>query len=87
VVQQTIKGSDEGLLSGAVRAGLAQQAAAVVVVGAPGMGHEDVLVIESLRTYTPGRRSDDLSRLSKKVALADLVAKARRSRRQRKERS
>ncbi|NOT23115.1 MAG: ATP phosphoribosyltransferase regulatory subunit [Nitrospiraceae bacterium] len=87
VVQRTIKGSDVGLLSGAVEAGLAQQAAAVVVVGAPGMGHEDVLVIESLKTHVPDRRSGDLSRFSKKMALADLVATARRSRRQGKERS
>ena len=48
MVQQTMKGSDAALLSAAVTAGLAQQAAAVMVVGAPGMDQDDVLVVESL---------------------------------------
>ena len=87
VVQQTMKGSDAALLSAAVTAGLAQQAAAVVVVGAPGMDHDDVLVVESLAAHGHGRRTGNLSRLSKKMGLADLVAAARRSRRQVKERS
>jgi ATP phosphoribosyltransferase regulatory subunit len=87
VVQQAMKGSDAALLSAAVTAGLAQQAAAVVVVGAQGMGHDDVLVVESLAAHIHGRRTGNLSRLSKKMGLADLVAAARRSRRQVKERS
>jgi ATP phosphoribosyltransferase regulatory subunit len=87
VVQQTMKGSDAALVSAAVAAGLAQQAAAVVVVGAPGMDHDDVLVVESLAAHMPGRRTGNLSRLTKKMGLADLVAAARRSRRQVKERS
>ena len=87
VVQQTMKGSDAALVSAAVTAGLAQQAAAVVVVGAPGMDHDDVLVVESLAAHMHGRRTGNLSRLSKKMGLADLVAAARRSRRQVKERS
>ena len=87
VVQQTIKGSDASLVSAAVTAGLAQQAAAVVVVGAPGMGHDEVLVVERFNTHVSSRRSGTLSRLSKKMGLADLVASARRSRRQEKERS
>jgi ATP phosphoribosyltransferase regulatory subunit len=87
VVQQTMKGSDAALVSAAVTAGLAQQAAAVVVVGAPGMGHDDVLVVEPLAAHIHGRRTGNLSRLSKKMGLADLVAAARRSRRQVKERS
>ena len=86
VVQQTIKGSDTVLLSAAVTAGLAQQAAAVVVVGAPGMGHDDVLVVESLAAHMSGRRPGNLSRLSKTMGIAELVASARRSRRQVKER-
>ncbi|MDE3049755.1 MAG: ATP phosphoribosyltransferase regulatory subunit, partial [Nitrospirota bacterium] len=87
VVQQTMKGSDAALLSAAVTAGLAQQAAAVVVVGAPGIDHEDVLLVESLAAHMHGRRSGSLSRRSKKMRLADLVAAARRSRRKVKERS
>ncbi|HKO32103.1 MAG TPA: ATP phosphoribosyltransferase regulatory subunit, partial [Nitrospiraceae bacterium] len=87
VVQQTIKGSDASLVSAAVTAGLAQQAAAVVVVGAPGMGHDEVLVLERFAARIPGRSFGTLSRLSKKIGLADLVASARRSRRQEKERS
>ncbi|MEK7350317.1 MAG: ATP phosphoribosyltransferase regulatory subunit, partial [Nitrospirota bacterium] len=87
VVQQTMKGSDTALVSAAVTAGLAQQAAAVVVVGAPGMDHDDVLVVEPLAAHRQGSRTGNLSRLSKKVGLADLVAAARRSRRQVKERS
>src|SRR6267143_2440094 len=82
-----MKGSDAALLSAAVTAGLAQQAAAVVVVGAPGMDHDYVLVVESLAAHGHGLRTGNLSRLSKKVGLADLVAAARRSRRQVKERS
>jgi ATP phosphoribosyltransferase regulatory subunit len=87
VVQQIIKGSDAALVSTGVTAGLAQQAAAVVVVGAPGMDHDDVLVIERFATRAPGRQSSNLSRLSRKMGLADLVASARRFRRQGKERS
>jgi ATP phosphoribosyltransferase regulatory subunit len=85
VVQQTMKGNDATLISAAVTAGLGQQAAAVVIVGAPRMGHDEVLVFESLAAHMPGRRSGNLSRLSKKIGLADLVASARRSRRQEKE--
>jgi ATP phosphoribosyltransferase regulatory subunit len=87
VVQQTMKGSDTALLSSAVTAGLAQQAAALVVVGAPGIDHDDVLVVEPLAAHIDGRRTGNLSHFSKKVGLADLVAAARRSRRQGKERS
>jgi len=87
VVQQTMKGSEAALVTAAVTAGLAQQAAAVVVVGAPGLDHDDVLVVEPLTAHLPGRRPGDLSRLSKEMGLADLVAAARRARRQVKERS
>jgi hypothetical protein len=82
-----MKGSDAALLSAAVTAGLAQQAAAVVVVGAPGIDHDDVLVVEPLAAHIHGRRTGNLSHLSKKVGLAELVAAARRSRRPVKERS
>jgi ATP phosphoribosyltransferase regulatory subunit len=87
VVQQTLKGSDAALLSSAMTAGLAQQAAAVVVVGAPGIGHDDVLVIDLIGAGKDGPSNSDLSRRSKKVGLADLVASARLPRRQVKERS
>jgi hypothetical protein len=82
-----MKGSDAALVSAAVTAGLAQQAAAVVVVGAPGMDHDDVLVVEPLAPHMHGRRPGNLSRLSKKMRLVDLVAAVRRSQRQVKERS
>jgi ATP phosphoribosyltransferase regulatory subunit len=87
VIQQTMKGSDSALLSAAVTAGLAQQAASVVVVGAPGMGHDEVLVVESLTAHRAGRRTGNLSRLSKKMGLADLMALARRLRKKVKEES
>jgi ATP phosphoribosyltransferase regulatory subunit len=95
VVQQTLKGSDAALLSSAMTAGLAQQAAAVVVVGAPGIGHDDVLVMDLLGAGKDGPSNSDLSRRLKKVGLADLVASARQplpaalqaGRRQVKERS
>jgi ATP phosphoribosyltransferase regulatory subunit len=87
VVQQTVKGSDAALVSTAVTAGLAQQAAAVVVVGAPGMGRDDVLVLDRFAARVPGRQFGTLSRLSRKMGVTDLVASARRSRRQGKERS
>ena len=87
VVQQTMKGSDAALVSAAVAAGLAQQAASVVVVGAPGTDHDEVLVIESLAAHRQGRRTGNLSRRSKKMGVAALVAAAHRSRRQVKERS
>jgi ATP phosphoribosyltransferase regulatory subunit len=87
VVQQTMKGSDAALVSAAVAAGLAQQAASVVVVGAPGTGHDEVLVVESLAAHRQGRRTGNLNRRSKKMGVADLVAAAHRSRRQVKERS
>jgi len=70
----------------AVTAGLAQQAAAVVVVGAPGVDHKDVLVVESLAAYLTGRRTGNLSRQPKKMGIDDLVAAARRAQRQPKER-
>jgi hypothetical protein len=73
-----MKGSDAALVSAAVTAGLAQQAASVVVVGAPGTGHDEVLVVESLAAHMHGRQPGNLSRLSKKTGLADLVAAARR---------
>jgi len=82
-----MKGSDAALVSAAVTAGLAQQAAAVVVVGAPGIDHDDVLVVEPLAAQIHGRRTGNLSHLSKKVGLAELVAAARRSQRLVKERS
>jgi len=66
---------------------LAQQAAAVVVVGAPGMGHDEVLIFDRFAARVPGRQFGNPSRLSRKMGLADLVASARRSRRQGKERS
>jgi ATP phosphoribosyltransferase regulatory subunit len=87
VVQQTLKGNDAALLSSAVTAGSVQQAAAVVIVGVPGIGHDDVLVIDLLGDGKGGPSTNDLSRRSKKVGLADLVASARRPRRQVKERS
>ena len=68
-----MKGSDAALVSAAVKAGLAQQAAAVVVVGAPGVGHDEVLVVESLAAHRQGRRTGNLGRLSKKMGLAELV--------------
>src|SRR5262245_6842969 len=85
VVQQTMKGSEAALVSNAVTAGLAQQATAVVVVGAQGMDHDEVLVIESLASDRQGRRTGNLNRFSKKMGLAGLMAAARRSRRQGKE--
>lgn len=87
VVQQTMKGSDTTLLSSSVSVGLAQQAAAVVVVGAPGMGPDDVLLVESLAAHGASRRNSHVRPRSKKMALTELVAMARRSRRQPKERS
>ena len=87
VVQQTIQRGAEGLVSTAVAAGVAQQAASVVVVGAPGTGHDEVLVIESLAAQRQSRRTGNLSRHSKKMAIGALVAAAHRPRRQVKERS
>ncbi len=78
VVQQTMKGSDAALVSAAVKAGLAQQAATVVVVGAPGVGPDEVLVVEPFATQRQGRRTGNLDRLSKKMELAELVSSARR---------
>jgi ATP phosphoribosyltransferase regulatory subunit len=78
VVQQTMKGSDAALVSAAVKAGLAQQAATVVVVGAPGVGPDKVLVVEPFATQRQGRRAGNLGRLSKKMELAELVSSARR---------
>jgi len=74
-------------VSTAVTAGLAQQAGAVVVVGVPGMRHDEVLVLDRFGARVPGRKFGNLSRLSRRMGLADLVASARRSRRQGKERS
>ena len=87
VVQQTIKGSDAALVTAAVTAGMAQQAAAVVVVGAPGVGPEDLLVVEPRAIDLSGHRNSNLSRHSKTMELADLVSSARRALRQPKKRS
>jgi len=76
-----MKGSDRALVSTAVAAGLAQQAAFVVVVGAPGTGHDEVLVVESLAAHRQGRRTGNLNRRPKKMGVAALVAAARRFRR------
>ena len=78
IVQQTMKGSDAGLVSAAVTAGLAQQAGSVVVVGAPGVSPDEVLVVESFAAQRQGRRIGNLGRLSKKMRLAELVCEARR---------
>jgi ATP phosphoribosyltransferase regulatory subunit len=77
IVQQTIMGNDATLVSAAVTAGLAQQAASVVVVGAPGVDHEAVLVIDSLTAHRRSRQTGNLRRFSKKMGLADLVSAAR----------
>ncbi len=87
VIQQTIKGSDAALLSTAAAAGLAHQAARVVVVGAPGTGHDEVLVVEPLAGQKQGRRTGNSSHRAKKVRVTDLMNMVRRSRRQVKERS
>src|SRR6185295_8241224 len=87
VVQQTVKGNDAALIAAAMAAGAAQQAEAVVVVGAPGIDHDDVLVVESLPVHMPGRRKGKMGFPAKKMALADLVAVARRSHRKAKRQS
>ena len=87
VVQQTIKGSDAALVTAAVTAGLAQHASAVVIVGAPGVDRDDVLVVESLAAHLPGGRTGNRSRRSKKMGLDELVAEARRALRQPKKRT
>ncbi|PHX90094.1 MAG: ATP phosphoribosyltransferase regulatory subunit [Nitrospirae bacterium] len=86
VVQQAMTGSDAALVSAAATAGSVQQATSVVVVGAPGVGPDDVLVLESLPAQRSGLRTGKVSRLSKKMGLAALVAAARRFRRKTKER-
>jgi ATP phosphoribosyltransferase regulatory subunit len=86
VVQQTMKGGDTTLVSAAMTAGLAQRAASVVVVGAPGIGPDDVLVVEPLAAHRQGSLTGNLNRFSRKMGLADLVAAVRRARRQVKER-
>jgi hypothetical protein len=80
-----MKESDAALVSAATAAGTAQRAASVVVIGVPGMAQDDVLVVEPPTVDVPGRRTGTLRRTSKKMSLADLVAAARRSRRQAKE--
>ena len=87
VVQQTIQGSDAALVTAAVTAGMAQQASAVVIVAAPGVDRDDVLVVEPLAVHLPGRRNGNHSRQSQKMGLDDLVAEARRAFRQPKKRS
>ncbi len=87
VVRQTMKGSDATLVSAAATAGLAQQATTVVVVGAPGVGPDAVIVVASLAAQRSSLRSGTASRLSRKMGLADLLAGARRSGRKIKERS
>lgn len=81
VVQQTMKGRAAGFVAAAVTAGVAQQAASVVLVGAPGMGADDVLVVDALATHRSGRQPGSWSRLAKQMSLADLVAAARRAQR------
>jgi ATP phosphoribosyltransferase regulatory subunit len=85
VVQQTMKESDAALVSAATAAGTAQRAASVVVIGVPGMAQDEVLVVEPPTVDVPGRRTGTLRRTSKKMGLTDLMAAARRSRRQAKE--
>ena len=49
-----------------------------MVVGAPGVDPDEVLVVESFAAQRQGRRIGNLGRLSKKMGLAELLSAARR---------
>ena len=81
VLQCFVKGTDDKVLADAVAAGLAQRAAVVVIVGAPGTEQDEVLVVE-LPTKKAGQRGSVSRRpRAKKMKLKDVVAVARRSQR------
>jgi ATP phosphoribosyltransferase regulatory subunit len=76
VTQLLVKGGDQALLSNAVAAAQAQGAAALVVVGAPGMDHDEVALFESLGKDT--RRNGRPHRpVMKKLSRAALLGTGR----------
>lgn len=88
VAQQTVKSSDQELCARAIAAGQAQGAAALIVVGAPGMDHEHVAMFEGLRSQKKDHPNGRVYRpLMKKLTLSALMAFAGRSRRRGKESS
>jgi ATP phosphoribosyltransferase regulatory subunit len=78
VIQYLVKGADDKLLADAVAMGVAQRAAAAVVVGAPGTEQDEVVVVD-LPIKKVGRPR------TKTMKLKDLVSLARRYRRGGKE--
>ncbi len=80
VLQCLLKGADDKVLTDAITAGLAQRAAAVVVVGAPGTEADEVLVVK-LPNKAGKRVSGSGRPRAKTTKLKELLAVARRSRR------
>jgi len=74
VIQCLVKGADNKVLTDAVAMGVAQRAGAVVVVGAPGTAQDEVLVVDLLIKKAGRPRA-------KTMKMKDLVALARRTRR------
>jgi len=78
VIQYLVKGADDKLLADAVAMGVAQRAAAAVVVGAPGTEQDEVVVVDLLIKKVGRPRTTTMK-------LKDLVSLARRYRRGGKE--
>jgi hypothetical protein len=88
VAQQTVKSSEQELCARALAAGQAQGAAALIVVGAPGMDHEHVAMFDGLRSQRKDHPNGTVHRpLMKKLTLSALMTLAGRSRRRGKESS
>jgi len=86
VVQQAVRGSEEGLCSQALEAGQAQGAGALVLVGAPGVDQNDVAFFDNLGSHVMRHSTGHTRRpVMKKLTLPALLALAGRSHRRPKE--
>ena len=88
VAQHLVKGSEQALVENALAVAQAQDASALIVVGAPGMDREHIALFERLRSPELGRRNGRPKRpVMKKIALSALTSHAGPSGRRRKESS
>ena len=77
VVQLLVKGSEQTLVSKAVRSAQAQEAGALIVVGAPGVDQDHVALFEKLTAQDARRNGCPYRPVMKKVSRAALLSSGR----------
>ena len=88
VAQHLVKGSEQTLLANALAMAQAQEASALVVVGAPGLDQEHVALFDKIGSHDLARRNGRPKRpVMKKMSLSALTAHAGPSARRQKESS